>query len=231
MLVIIGKSVEWRPIEAYVRGNVPERTVLIVGGVHGDEPKSVFIARRLIELLDTEHAAGADTRWVIVPVINPDGYERRKRRNAHKIDINRNFPTDSWTRLSKRSRMYGGSKPASEPETRAAITAVERYRPAAIIAIHSIGDRRYCNNYDGSGEAMAAIMQSHNAYPVTSSIGYSTPGSFGTWAGIERNIPIITLELPSHDSPKRCWEDNRPALLACGEVLATQHKAQSVLQC
>ena len=32
-------------------------------------------------------------------------------------------------------------------------------------------------------------------YPVEASIGYPTPGSFGTWAGIERNIPTITLEL------------------------------------
>ena len=32
-------------------------------------------------------------------------------------------------------------------------------------------------------------------YPVEESIGYPTPGSFGTWAGIEKNIPTITLEL------------------------------------
>ena len=32
-------------------------------------------------------------------------------------------------------------------------------------------------------------------YPVEASIGYPTPGSFGTYAGIERQIPTITLEL------------------------------------
>ena len=32
-------------------------------------------------------------------------------------------------------------------------------------------------------------------YPVEGDIGYPTPGSFGTWAGIEKNIPTITLEL------------------------------------
>jgi protein MpaA len=32
-------------------------------------------------------------------------------------------------------------------------------------------------------------------YPIEENIGYPTPGSFGTWAGIERNIPTITLEL------------------------------------
>ena len=28
-------------------------------------------------------------------------------------------------------------------------------------------------------------------YPVEPSIGYPTPGSFGTWAGIEKQIPTI----------------------------------------
>ena len=32
-------------------------------------------------------------------------------------------------------------------------------------------------------------------YPIEPSIGYPTPGSFGTWAGIEKNIFTITLEL------------------------------------
>ena len=32
-------------------------------------------------------------------------------------------------------------------------------------------------------------------YPISNDIGYPTPGSFGTWAGKERNIPTITLEL------------------------------------
>ena len=32
-------------------------------------------------------------------------------------------------------------------------------------------------------------------YPAEGSIGYPTPGSFGTYCGVERNIPTITLEL------------------------------------
>ena len=32
-------------------------------------------------------------------------------------------------------------------------------------------------------------------YPIEESIGYPTPGSFGTWAGIENGILTITLEL------------------------------------
>ena len=61
--------------------------------------------------------------------------------------------------------------------------------------------------------AVANRMKRHNRYPVTRSIGYPTPGSLGTWAGVERGIPTITLELPARHSTKRCWVDNRAALL------------------
>ncbi len=252
MLVTLGRSVERRLIQAYVRRGVGPETVVVFGGIHGDEPKSVYVARQLIALLDSDTQTGQESNWVIVPVVNPDGYERRKRRNANGVDINRNFPTDNWTPTSRRSRMFGGDKPASEPETRAVIKAIEqcvsepqvsepdlsepqaqargsstrsrragtpglgselhdRPRSLRIISIHSINGQRQCNNYDGPARAIATGMRRSNGYPVTKSIGYPTPGSFGTWAGRQRSIPIVTLELPSHHSPKRCWEDNRRA--------------------
>lgn len=200
---------------------------IVFGGFHGDEPKSVDLAGRLIELLrasqhdetgqDEANAAvgynPADLRWVVFPVVNPDGLDIRNRRNARKVDINRNFPTENFEVGIRRSRMFGGSAPASEPETRAVIKLVERCRPASIITIHSISGNRFCNNYDGPGKTLAAAMKRRNGYPVVPSIGYPTPGSFGAWAGLERNIPTITLELPSHHSGKRCWADNRNALL------------------
>ena len=40
-------------------------------------------------------------------------------------------------------------------------------------------------------EKISEIMN----YPIEPSIGYPTPGSFGTWAGIEKEILTITLEL------------------------------------
>ncbi len=110
--------------------------------------------------------------------------------------------------------MHGGPQPASEPETRAVVRAVTDRRPAGVVTIHSIGAGRYCNNFDGPARELAAAMQRVNGYPVSDSIGYATPGSFGTWAGREQGIPTITLELPSRQSAKRCWETNQGALLA-----------------
>jgi len=33
-------------------------------------------------------------------------------------------------------------------------------------------------------------------YFIRPQIGYPTPGSLGSWLGIDRGIPILTLELP-----------------------------------
>ncbi len=206
----IGWSVELRPIEAiaFGSGGAPR---LILAGVHGDEPKSVHVAQQLCAEL-----AGCPTRsfLLVVPVVNPDGYARRRRRNARGVDINRNFPAADWSPGARRSRFYGGPEPVSEPETRAVADLITQCQPAEIITIHSISKHRHCNNYDGPGERLARAMVAINGYPVTGSIGYPTPGSFGGWAGVQLGIPTVTLELPSHHSPRRCWHDNRAALLA-----------------
>ena len=60
---------------------------------------------------------------------------------------------------------------------------------------------------------LAARMSAHNGYPVTANIGYPTPGSFGSWAGNDLRIPVITLELPRDIPADKAWEGNREALL------------------
>jgi len=211
----IGQSAEGRPIVCFSRSGERPHWVLVVAAMHGDEPKGVHVARNLIEALSAPAAnQPGGLNWAVIPVANPDGFEHRKRRNAHRVDLNRNFPTNNWEPGSKRSRMYGGSSPASEPETRVVMRLIQRIRPRAIVTIHSIGLNRFCNNYDGPARRLAALMARHNGYPIMATIGYPTPGSFGTWAGRELAIPTITLELPSHASNRQCWDDNREALLS-----------------
>ncbi|MFQ5592010.1 MAG: M14 family zinc carboxypeptidase [Phycisphaerae bacterium] len=228
MSVKLATSAEGRPIEAYVHTAPARPTIMVCAGIHGDEPKSVHVARKLIELLDAGaeivHESGSG--WIVLPIVNPDGYVRRRRRNANAVDINRNFPTRNWTLAPRRSRMFGGTTPASEPETRAILDSIACYRPSTIVSIHSIDGNRECNNYDGPARAIAAAMHGHNGYPVAGSIGYPTPGSLGTWAGRERRIPVITLELPSRHSAKRCWEDNRQGFICLGAGIAPRRRSR-----
>jgi len=118
MTLTLGRSVEGRAIDAYAFPGPATHTVLVLGGFHGDEPKGVFVARRWIDLLRADRAASDSARWVLVPLVNPDGYAVRKRCNARRVDINRNFPTKNWVLGSQRSRMYGGPAPASERHPR-----------------------------------------------------------------------------------------------------------------
>ena len=110
--------------------------------------------------------------------------------------------------------MYGGDQAASEPETRVLVNLVETFAPDRIISIHAITRGRECNNFDGPGQSLAESMAVANKFPVKKSIGYPTPGSFGTWAGLERQVATITLELPSGMPGEECWKQQRSALEA-----------------
>lgn len=211
-IVELGRSINGAPLELHVFGDAG-RPTFVFGGIHGSEPTSAYVAGRLVEYLRENPEAYAGTSVAVLPKANPDGLERRSRTNARRVDLNRNFPARNWHRGSKRSSNYGGPAAASEPETRALIRAVEVLRPARIVTIHAMnGDQ--CNNFDGPARHLAEIMRQHNRYPVRRSIGYPTPGSFGNWAGVDRGIPTITLELRQGRSGPRCWAENENALLA-----------------
>lgn len=185
-------------------------SVLIFAGIHGDEPTSASLARDLAAHLRA-HPEIADGHTVAVLTdANPDGLARHSRYNSRGVDLNRNFPAKNWRRTGGKH----GAKPVSEPETAAIIRAIDAIRPNRIVSIHSAGPGHHCNNYDGPARGLAATMGRYNGYPVKASMGYPTPGSFGSWAGIDRNLPTITLELPRNRSGPACWRENREALLA-----------------
>jgi protein MpaA len=205
------------PIALYVFGNESgpgSNGTLVIAAIHGDEPPALLVGRRLVEFLQQHPDAAGGKPVAVMPLANPDGVAVRSRTNARGVDCNRNFPASNW-KLTRAGRTYTGARPASEPETRAVMAAVDLVRPARIVSIHS---PLRCNNYDGPGPAaaaLAAVMAGHNGYPVTPSVGYATPGSFGSWAGADRGIPVLTLELPPpYVTPERAWQENREALLA-----------------
>jgi protein MpaA len=208
----IGASVQGEPIFLHTFGAGLD-PLFIFAGIHGSEPTSSFVAQRLIEWLRDNPPAYAGRPIAIAPRTNPDGLKRRQRGNAHGIDLNRNFPASNWARGGGQ-RYNSGPGAASEPETRAIMQAMEQLNPVAVISIHSISGARQCNNYNGPARPLAELLARHNGYPPTGDIGYPTPGSFGTWAGNDRSIPVITLELPRSQSGAASWEQNRAALLA-----------------
>jgi protein MpaA len=212
-VVEIGKSVQGRAIHMHVFEGSGE-PALVFGGFHGNEPTSVDLANALLAYLRTTPGAAAGRRVAVVPAVNPDGLAGRQRTNTNGVDLNRNFPASNWSRRASGGRTFGGTSAASEPETKAVMTAVETIRPARILSIHSIARGRHCNNYDGPAAEIARAMAAANGYAVRATMGYATPGSFGTWAGVNWRIPTVTLELPRDLPGGQCWPDNRGAVLA-----------------
>ena len=219
-LIPLGESVESRPLALHILGDPTDRwPTFILAGIHGNEPHSTAIAEKLLALLRAQPDLLGHRAVAILTCANPDGLSRKLRTNKNLVDLNRNFPAANWTKTAK-GLYFGGPSPSSEPETLALLKAFETLRPARVISIHSMPAP--CNNYDGPAQSLAQAMANHNHYPIKASIGYPTPGSLGSWAGIDHNIPIITLELATNRSAEKSWEENRAALLA---VIRTGEKA------
>ena len=206
----IGRTVEGRPLVMHVFGR-GTCDLFVVGGIHGNEPGSAVVCEELVKHLRSNPAALMGRTVAVLPAANPDGLARRLRTNKNLVDLNRNFPASNWKKTRK-GGLYGGAVAASEPETQAMLDVLERLGPRAIISVHAMAQP--CNNYDGPAEALAQLMSMTNGYPVRPNMGYPTPGSLGTWAGVDRQIPIVTLELPAKQRGEDGWTDNRYALLA-----------------
>lgn len=206
--ITLGYSVAHRPIIATQIGK-GGRVTLILGGMDGDEPAGVYLVENLVRYM-RGHSVPKGDEIVLVPRVNPDGLARRTRDNAHRVDINRNFPTPDWGRISHHGRFNPGPRPASEPETRTVMRLIARLHPRLIITVH---DPFHQINIDGPAWRFARTMQRFNHYRITTYIGYPTPGSLGTYAGKNRHIPTITLELPNV-SRSVAWRQNKDALVA-----------------
>jgi protein MpaA len=196
----LGNSVQGRPIEG-VRVDAAPLHTLFIGAFHGDEGISTQLLNAWLETQPLTSGVA------VIPALNPDGLAANTRANARGVDLNRNWPTQNWE--PSEAPYYGGPQPASEPETRLLMALIEANPIHTIVTVHS---PYKVVNWDGPAEALAQAMSAANGYPAVASIGYPTPGSFGTWAGIERGIAVITLELPEDEPLDQVCQDNFPAL-------------------
>lgn len=170
-----------------------DKTILIIGVVHGDEPQGKFLIENYFESLCVP-SSNSKNKLLFIPCLNPDGLSLNTRQNANGVDLNRNFPTKNWVggKYSVEDEYYGGEEAASEIETKFVIEIIEEFKPDVILTLHA---PYKVVNYDGPANDIAEKISDIIGYPATTDIGYPTPGSFGTYAGLEKNIPTITLEL------------------------------------
>lgn len=149
-------------------------------GIHGLEYIGVEVALGVLTRLDDLRDLLAHADLWIVPTLNPDGYARtweregrgvlhELRRNAHGVDLNRNFPLpglqrpvistlDGWRTGSDdpESPFYRGREPLSEPETAALESLLTRVRFHASVSLHSSMGTLFPPCLDGEPSSVAA---------------------------------------------------------------------------
>ncbi|XP_055308598.1 zinc carboxypeptidase-like [Sitodiplosis mosellana] len=159
-----GTSYEGRPLRAikvsYRKGNP---TIFIEATIHGREWPAAAVATYILNELVTPSDAefrqlAHNYDWVIVPVLNVDGYEYthttdrlwRKTRKPHPVksycvgaDGNRNFDilhAEVGASNDPCTIGYPGPEPFSEPETRALATFIKSFDNIKLyLAFHQYG--------------------------------------------------------------------------------------------
>ncbi|MBC7090542.1 MAG: DUF2817 domain-containing protein [Nitrososphaeria archaeon] len=172
---ICGYSVQGKPVYYYTMGK-GEICVLIIGGLHGDEPKGTYACLELIEYLSKNENLTSKYNFIIIPLCNPDGAKEFKRRNYNNVDLNRDFYTKS------------------QPETSAIINLFHKRKPIILIDVHESQDSMpiiiYANNSKSSHLASFISLQNNIPALLAANVGQSA--NFAE----KENIYGIILELP-----------------------------------
>lgn len=218
---IFGYSALGLPILAHDFGSYGPK-VLVLGGVHGDEPEGVEAATGLLGRW-IQNGFPFQLRLTLVPAFNPDGVIRATRLNGRGVDLNRNMATNDWTSEIATPRYNPGPSANSEPETQALVSWIDSHKPSFILSLHSW---KPMLNTNGDCLREAQAIAASTGYEVHPTIGYPTPGCLGTYAGLEREMPTITYEIERGLSTDQILKIHVPAIEEGLKVTeATRRKA------
>jgi murein DD-endopeptidase MepM/ murein hydrolase activator NlpD len=238
--LVIGYSVEGRPITAYRVGSGAIKVALI-GDIHGAyEANTHLLAQQLLDYFQAHpDEVPANVSLWIVPTMNPDGLETGHRWNANEVDLNRNADTDldgcgrnDWSPDAYgpegQQPGSGGSFPFSEPEAR----AIHGFLGDASIAVfyHSAAEAIFidtCQRHIPTAR-LADALSLGSGYPVPEEgwAGYPVTGDFGDYLAGE-GVAAVTVELTGREDPE--FERNlggvRSLLDAVDEIVSAEATA------
>ncbi len=132
-----GRSVQGRELWYVILSNSPEDAskpmTSLIANMHGDETAGRELMLSMIEKLVASYRAGDQrvsqilnhARVLIMPSMNPDGFERGVRGNANNVDLNRNF-NDPITGASRNPQV----------ETLAVVALHNKYHPNLGLNFH-----------------------------------------------------------------------------------------------
>ena len=211
--LIIGRSVQGRPIEAYRFGTGSNKFV-VIGATHGaPERNTQQLSWMLVDWYRNHpEEIPSSVRLYIIPLLNPDGDVLDLRQNANGVDLNRNMDTtlDACSDNDWQTTVYGaggilsdtgGPFADSEPESR----VIRRFLldASAVVFLHSDAGLVFppsCE--DPVSIAFAQAYAAGAGYQYARYWDkYSITGGMHDWArGID--LPAIIPELLTGEEPE-----------------------------
>lgn len=185
---VLGQSVDGRDLVAWHLGDPGRPKVLLVATMHGNEGAP----RQLLQSLRDGLTVGGIDLWVL-PTYNPDGLAAGTRKNAHGVDLNRNFPYH-WADLD--GNYESGAKAGSEPETRAMMRFLRRIKPDWILSFHQ---PLYGVDTDSKRPKFSRRVARHLHLPAKSfTCGGVCHGTMTGWFNHEFRGTALTVEYGAH---------------------------------
>jgi hypothetical protein len=196
------------PIALYASHSLEElkakKPILLMGGIHGDEPEGVQLAEDTLRFLRSaaDEALPLQTLcpWIVIPCLNVDGYSRGTRVNGRGVDLNRNYPSKDWHPIATQGssssastdRYYPGPSAGSELEIQAVVGLIKEVQPRLLMHCHSWKPCIVSTGPRAKKDADRLALSS--GYECINEIGYPTPGSLSRYGWHDNNIPVICIE-------------------------------------
>lgn len=190
-----------------------------MGGVHGNEPEGVILSNFL--LAKFAHRYSHRLKLTLVPTFNIDGAINNKRQNGNGVDLNRNLPTNDWSKNHSDPKYFPGPSANSESENQALVEFIKSHKLKFLFSLHSWHP---LINVNGNCEEEAQVLKKLTGYEIKKDIGYPTPGCLGTYAGLEREIPTITYEIERGLNAKEILKVHLPAIDECLKIIEKREK-------
>jgi hypothetical protein len=236
----IGSSVQGRElwtleISDDVGVDEAEPEVRLAGAIHGNEPVGLEMLLYLVDHLLANYGTDPvvtdlveNTDLFITPCLNPDGLTAGIRRNAHNVDLNRNYPVPdgsigddgTWTR---------------EPETVAVIDfgaahhfVVSENGHTGALVVNYPWDYTYTLAPDDAAIILLSLEYSTYNLPMYNGAWlhgitngaqwYVVKGSLQDWSYADTGCIDVTIEMSNTYAPPPgqldvLWNDNRESFL------------------
>lgn len=207
---VFGYSVKGKPINGYEIGGGAD-VILLIAAIHGNETGTADLLNQLVtEIKSNPNIVSKTKKLIIIPIVNPDGYDIAQKFNANGVNLNLNFDTPRWANYGPEGT-YAGPKPFSEPESQVIKQVVLEYKPIMMISYHAEGALVTPEEFTSS-IALATWYASKTGYTYvdTSNSDWNFWGTATLWFTDTTNNPAITVELTTLTGSD--WNINKEAL-------------------